>query len=243
MSLYRDHAVVLRTYRLGEADRIIVLLTRGRGKVRAVAKGVRRTKSKFGSRLEPGSYIQVQLHEGRGELQIVTQAETVDSYRNTRSDLDRLSQASSLLEAVDQVAQEGEPAPRLHDMLVGGLRTIDDMGPPMLVAAFFLKLLAAEGVAPELEVCVECGEPAGHGGSPMLMAIEAGGLRCASCGGGRRISDDALMLSRAVLGGGLRSVLDLPGGPLVNEVESFATTALEAHLERRLRSVRVLHDS
>ena len=129
MSLYRDTAVILRTYRLGEADRIIVLMTKGHGKVRAVAKGVRKTRSKFGSRLEPGSYIQVQLYEGRGELDIVTQAETVEAYRRTREDLGRLSRAASLLEAVDQVAQDREPAPRLHDMLVGGLRTVEETEP------------------------------------------------------------------------------------------------------------------
>ncbi|MCB0996392.1 MAG: DNA repair protein RecO, partial [Acidimicrobiales bacterium] len=80
MSLYRDSAVVLRTHKLGEADRIVVLMTRESGKVRAVAKGVRRTGSKFGSRLEPGSYAALQLHEGRGELDIVTQAETIESF-------------------------------------------------------------------------------------------------------------------------------------------------------------------
>ena len=125
MSLYRDVAIVMRTYKLGEADRIVVLMTRGRGKVRSVAKGVRRTTSKFGSRLEPGSYIQVQLHEGRGELDIVTQAETVEPFRRTREDLSRLSRASSLLEAVDQLAQDRGPSPKLFDMLLGGLRTTD----------------------------------------------------------------------------------------------------------------------
>lgn len=242
MSLYRDAAVVLRTYRLGEADRIVVLLTRGRGKVRAVAKGVRRTRSKFGSRLEPGSYIQVQLFEGRGELDIVTQAETIEPFRRSREDLTRMSQTSSLLEAIDQLAQDGESSPRLHDMLVGGLRTIDSDAPAMLVAAFYLKLLALEGVAPELDLCVECGDPTDDGNA-VLLSIESGGVRCGSCGGGRRLSAEALTVSRAVLGGGLRAVLDLPSGPLTNEVESMATAVLEVHLERRLRSVRVLHDA
>ena len=85
MSLYRDVAVVLRTHKLGEADRVVVLLCRSTGKVRAVAKGVRRTKSKFGSRLEPGSHVEVQLHEGRGELDLVTQAETVESRPASRA--------------------------------------------------------------------------------------------------------------------------------------------------------------
>ena len=238
MSLYRDVAIVLRTYKLGEADRIVVLMTRGRGKVRAVAKGVRRTTSKFGSRLEPGSHVQVQLHEGRGELDIVTQAETVEPYHRTREDLTRLSRTSSLLEAVDQLAQEREPDRRLFDMLAGGLRTVEQRNPPMVCAAFYLKLLAAEGVAPELDMCVGCAEE----GGPFFLALEEGGVRCRSCGGGRTITDDALSVSRAVLGGGLNAVLDLPEGAVTHEVEAIATSALESHIERRLRSLRLLHD-
>jgi len=237
VSLYRDDAVVLRTYKLGEADRIVVLLTRANGKVRAVAKGVRRTKSKFGSRLEPGSHIEVQLHEGRGDLDIVTQAETADSRPRTREDMSRLGHAAALLEAVDLVAQDRQPNAKLFDMLVGGLRTIEDRNPPLITAAFYLKLLAAEGVAPELHTCVVCGEPDGD----LVLALEAGGVRCRTCGGGRPISDEALAVSRAVLGGGLVAVLDLPDGDVAREVDTLATAALEGHLERRLRSVRVLH--
>src|SRR4029079_8534951 len=103
-SLYRDEGVVLRTWKLGEADRIIVFLTRGHGKVRAVAKGVRKTKSKSGARLEPTTNVALQLYEGR-ELDIVTQAETIDYFRSIRDDLDRFSRASAMLEAVDQLAQ------------------------------------------------------------------------------------------------------------------------------------------
>ncbi len=239
MSLYRDVAVVLRTHKLGEADRIVVLMTRSTGKVRAVAKGVRRTGSKFGSRLEPGSHVSLQLHEGRGELDIVTQAETVQSFRHTREDLSRLGRAASLLEAVEQLSQDRQPAPRLHDMLVGGLRTIDDSNPPLVVGAFFLKLLAAEGVAPELDACVGCGEEDGE----LALALEAGGVRCRSCGGGRPITDQGLAVSRAVLGGGLNVALSLPEGSVTHEVENVATTALELHIERRLRSLRVLHDA
>jgi len=238
VSLYRDVAVVLRTHKLGEADRVVVLMTRSTGKVRAVAKGVRRTGSKFGSRLEPGSYVSVQLHEGRGDLDIVTQTETVEPFRRTREDLSRLSRAASLLEAVEQLAQDREPQPRLHDMLVGGLRTIEERNPPLVAGAFFLKLLAVEGVAPELDACVGCGEEEGE----MWLAIEAGGVRCRSCGGGRPVSTEALAVSRAVLGGGLNVALSLPEGAVTHDVESIATSALEAHIERRLRSLHVAHD-
>ncbi len=236
VSLYRDTAIVVRTHKLGEADRVVVLITRAHGKVRAVAKGVRRTTSKFGSRLEPGSHIQVQLHEGRGELDIVTQAETVEPFRRTREDLSRMSRASSLLEAVEQLTQDREPAPRLFDMLAGGLRVIEERNPAMVSAAFYLKLLAVEGLAPELDACVECGEE----GGPFLWALEAGGVRCGSCGGGRVVSDPALAVSRAVLNGGLNAVLDLPEDAITHEVEELATSALEAHIERRLRSLRLL---
>lgn len=239
MSLYRDVAVVLRTHKLGEADRIVVLMARSTGKVRAVAKGVRRTGSKFGSRLEPGSHVALQLHEGRGELDIVTQAETVEAYRRTREDLTRLGRAASLLEAVEQLAQDRQSSPRLFDMLVGGLRTIDERNPPIVTGAFFLKLLAVEGVAPELDACVGCGEEDGA----LALALEAGGVRCRSCGGGRPVTDQALSVCRAVLGGGLNAVLDLPEGAVTHEVDAVATAALELHIERRLRSLKVLHDA
>lgn len=238
MALYRDSAVVLRTYKLGEADRIVVLMTRAHGKVRAVAKGVRRTGSRFGSRMEPGSVVQVQLYEGRGELDGVSQAETSEAHPRTRNDLSRLGHAAALLEAVEQVAQEREPNARLHDMLVGGLSSVEDANPPAVVAGFYLKLLAAEGVAPGLDACSVCGE------SPerLMWAPDTGALRCASCGGGRVVTDETLTLCRAVLGGGLKAVLDLPDGPVVHDLEAFASALLERHIERRLRAIRVLHD-
>ncbi|MCB1255592.1 MAG: DNA repair protein RecO [Microthrixaceae bacterium] len=239
MGHYRDAAVVLRTYKLGEADRIVVLLTRRGGKVRAVAKGVRRTRSKFGSRLEPGSYIDVQLYEGRGELDIVNQAETLEHFRRTREDLTRLSRSAALLEAVDQLALEREPSPRLFDMLVGGVRTIEQDNPPLVVGAFFLKLLAAEGVEPELGACIECNSVDG----PFVWAVDAGGLRCRACGSGRAVSDEALTVSRAVLGGGLKSALDLPDSSLVHEVEDLAARSLEAHIERKLRSLHLIAEA
>ena len=110
--LYREQGIVLRTYRLAEADRIVVFLTSGRGKVRAVAKGVRRTTSRFGARLEPTTHLSLQLYEGR-DLHTVTQAEVVDGFHAVRGDLDRLGPATTLLEIADQVAQEGEANERL----------------------------------------------------------------------------------------------------------------------------------
>src|SRR5579872_5810787 len=101
MTLYRDEAVVLRTHKLGEADRIVVLMTRGRGKVRAVAKGVRKTKSRFGGRLEPPGRVSLQLYQGRN-LDVINQADSLDLYRPVREDLDRMTDALAMVEAVDQ---------------------------------------------------------------------------------------------------------------------------------------------
>ena len=145
--LYRDVGVVLRTYKLGEADRIVVLLTAEHGKVRAVAKGVRKTTSKFGARLEPMSHVRLLLYRGR-ELDIVSQAESVEPLAPLLSSLDRASQGMAVLEAADQLSLEREPAPQLYRMLVGVLRTIAERPAPLVVPAFYWKLLAAEGLRP-----------------------------------------------------------------------------------------------
>jgi DNA repair protein RecO (recombination protein O) len=234
-ALYRDEAVVLRTYKLGEADRIVVLLTRGRGKVRAVAKGVRKTKSKFGSRLEPTSHIAVQLYEGR-ELDIVTQAETIDQFRTVRTDLDRFARASAMLETADQLAQEAEVNPRLLQMLVGALRTLDASDSPLVVPGFFWKVLALEGYRPEVEVCVQCGDD----GPLVAFDIESGGLLCRTCRRGQSVSPEAVELMQMILGGKLNEALARPPSPATFEVDHLATRTVEHHLERRLRSVTVL---
>ncbi len=235
MSLYRDEGVVLRTLRLGEADRIVTLLTRGHGKVRAVAKGVRRTRSKFGARLEPLSHVNLLCWQGR-ELDIVNQAEVVDTFRRVREDLGRVAKAYTLLESVDQIAQEGHPNPRLHDMLVGALRALADTDAALLVPAFLLKTLALEGSAPVLDRCVSCGS------TDTLVAFDLveGGVLCRRCRRGRPVSPEAIELLRRILGGGLVTVLQEPPGTLATEVGELVTEAMEVHLDRRLRSAHAV---
>jgi DNA repair protein RecO (recombination protein O) len=234
--LYRDSGIVLRTYRLGEADRIVVVLTRGHGKVRAVAKGVRKTKSKFGARLEPTSHVAMQLYEGR-ELDVVTQAETIDHFRTIRDDLDRIARASAMLEAVDQIAQEREVNPRLYQTLLGALRSLAAHDPPLVVPAFFLRLLSIEGYHPVVEACAECGDP--H--DLVAFDLEAGGVLCRPHRRGTALSGEALALLRQVLGGQLGTALNEPVSPATHELDQLATRTLEHHLERRLRSVTALH--
>jgi DNA repair protein RecO (recombination protein O) len=231
--------VVLRTYRLGEADRIVVLLTEHHGKVRAVAKGVRRTASKFGARLEPLSHVALLLWQGRGELDIVNQAEVIDHFRTVREDLDRMSWGLSLLEVADQLAQERHADPRLYEMLVRALRALADPGrdPTMVAPAFFLKALVLEGAGPVLDACASCGEPEGE---VELVAFDLaeGGALCRRCRRGRPVSAEGFDLLRRILDGSLGQVLAGPPPPCAEEVTALATEAMEVHLDRRLRSVR-----
>jgi len=233
--LYRDEGVVLRTYKLGEADRIVVLATAEHGKVRAVAKGVRKTTSKFGARLEPLSHVAIQLYEGRN-LDTITQVESIDAFRAIRDDLDRYSAAMTVLEVVDQLTMEGEADPRRFRMLVGVLRTLADNDNPLVVPAFELKALAHEGLGLEVDQCVSCGA-----GDP-LVAIDllGGGMRCPSCRHGRAVSAEALRLLRAVLGGGLATILAEEPSPAASEVAAIATEAVEQLIERRLRTPGLL---
>ncbi|MGH9103886.1 MAG: DNA repair protein RecO, partial [Acidimicrobiales bacterium] len=199
------------------------------------AKGVRRTKSRFGARLEPLSHVSLLCWEGR-ELDVVTQVEVLDHFRTVREDLDRIAAAMVMLESVDQVSQEGQSDPRLYRMLVGALRTLQEGCHTLLVPAFLWRLLAQQGAAPVLDRCVRCGSEG------PLVAFEPaeGGALCRPCRQGYPISADALALLAQILGGRLADALAVPGSPATAEVELLATRSMEAHLERRLRSVDVL---
>ncbi|MCP3939398.1 MAG: DNA repair protein RecO [Actinomycetia bacterium] len=238
MALYRDRGIVLRTYKLGEADRIVSIITEERGKVRAVAKGVRKTKSRFGGRLEPTGHLALQLYEGR-ELDIVTQVESIQAYRHIREDLDRLSKAIVLLEAVDHLAHEGSPAPHLYRMLAGALAELDRSDSAMLVPAFLLKLLAAEGFGPDLDVCVVGGK-ADADLDLVALDIDRNGAVCIEHRRGVPVSTEAFAVMRAVMGGGLKDVLDVAEGPVTHEVDALVGRMYEHHVERRLRSAHVL---
>ncbi len=234
--LYRDTGVVLRTHKLGEADRIVVIFTRNHGKVRAVAKGVRKTSSRFGARLEPTSHVALQLYAGR-ELDVVTQAETVENFREIRDHLDRIARASAMLEAVEVVSPEREHNPRLYLMLVGALGALARNDPPLVVAAFFLKLLSLEGFHPVVDRCVNCGSP----GPLVSFDVEGGGMRCAGCRYGQAVSPEGLDLLQRVLGGQLGSALNEEVSHATYEVDQLATRSLEHHVERRIRSITLLH--
>jgi DNA repair protein RecO (recombination protein O) len=234
---YRDDGVVLRTIRLGEADRIVTLATPEHGKVRAVAKGVRRTKSRIGARVEPLTHVTMLCWHGR-ELDTITQVEVIDHFRTVREDLARMSQAMIMLEVVDQVAVERQAMPELFRMLVRALTALDETGSPLVVGAFLWKLLAIEGVGADIDCCASCGSAA------ELVAFDPArdGFLCASCRSGQAVGPATLELVRRILGGDLAGAMSEPPSPAVEEVERLAIMAVEHHLDRRLRSPRSLPD-
>ena len=192
VSLYRDEGVVLRTMRLGEADRIVTMLCRTHGKVRAVAKGVRRTTSRFGGRLEPLSHVSLLCWQGR-ELDIVNQAEVLDSFRPIREDLNRVTKAFSMLEVADRVSVERHCRPPALRAAGEGARSRSRRTTlPLVVPAFFLKVLAVEGSTPLLDACATCGSTE----DLMSFDLVEGGVLCRECRRGRAISPAALEVLR-----------------------------------------------
>lgn len=237
MAVYRDDAVVLRTQRLGEADRIITLLTRRTGRVRAVAKGVRRTKSKFGARLEPGTHVDLQLYEGRS-LDVVTQAETIAPYgARVATDYTRHTTASALLEAAERLtAEEREPSLRLFLLTVGALRTLADgtHDAPLVLDAFLLRALEHAGYGMALGACARCGVQGEH----TALQINAGGVVCSAC----RTPGSVLLAPAAValleaLRDGEWTVADASDRRVRRDVSGIVAAHLQWHLERGLRSL------
>ncbi|MGB7450403.1 MAG: DNA repair protein RecO, partial [Ornithinimicrobium sp.] len=179
MPLYRDAAIVLRTHKLGEADRIVTMLTRGRGKVRAVAKGVRRTRSKFGARLEPGMVVDVQCYEGRN-LDTVTQAEGLAPYGEMIShDYDAWTAANAMLEMCDHLLGEHEEAPAHFVLLAGGLSALAarEHDSRLVLDSYLLRTMAIAGWAASFHDCAKCGAVGPHRGFNAAL----GGAVCPPC--------------------------------------------------------------
>jgi DNA repair protein RecO (recombination protein O) len=236
VSPYRDEGVVLRTQKLGEADRIITLLTRQHGRVRAVAKGVRRTRSKFGARLEPFTFVDLQLYEGRS-LDIVQQAETIASYGDPLAhDYARYTAGTAMLETAERLtAEEKEPAVQQFLLLVGGLRTLaaDDHDAGLVLDAFLLRSLAVGGYAASFDDCARCGRTGPHG----FFNVQAGGVVCPSCRPGGSVSParETLALLAALLTGDWTAA-DASLVQHRREGSGLVAAYLQWHLERGLRS-------
>ena len=241
---YKTEAVVLRSLRLGEADRVLHMYTLDRGRVGAVAKGIRKTKSRFGARLEPLSHVELVLHQGSGELQTVTGVQLIRSHHRVREDSYRLNVGLVGAEAMLRLFSEQERNPRSFNALTRFLDVLDGLAPRTtraaldpLALAFQLKLLWLSGYLPHLTSCADCG----HGGGPLVgYSPRAGGAVCRECG------DGALALSPA----GIMGIEELLARPLAEatsgelterarrEALAVITAAYEYFGNFRLRSLR-----
>lgn len=237
MPLYRDEAIVLRTQKLGEADRIVTLLSRGHGRIRCVARGVRKTTSRIGARLEPFSHVDVQLYEGRS-LDTVSQVESLAAYGAVLSaDYSRWTSGTAMLETAERLTvEEREPAVQQYALLVSGLRslTAGEHDGGLILDSYLLRSLAVAGWSPSFEVCARCSEPGPH----RAFSVQSGGMVCAECRppGSASPAPATVVLLGALLSGDW-SVADSSEQRHRREASGLIAAFLQWHLERGLRSL------
>lgn len=240
MPLYKEQGVVLRSMKLGEADKIVTVMTQSSGKVRAVAKGIRKTTSRFGARLEPFTHVSLMVYRGRGSLDTVSQAEILDPFMALRSDLGLFAAGEAMLEAVDKVAEEHERNVRLFMLLLTGLRALDarPADPTSVAESFLLKLLSLSGFHPSLTACAVCGTP-----GPERFASGQGGAVCdadADLDAGQA-SVEALQLLARLGGTGMLEAGEVSADTQVRkEARGLLFGFAEYHLERRMKSLPIL---
>ena len=242
MPLYHEQGVVLRRIKLAEADRIVTIMTQGSGKVRAVAKGARKTLSRFGARLEPFTHVQLLMYRGRGSLDTVTQAEILSPHRVLRQDYALITAGEAMLESTDKVAEEHERNVRLFLLLLQGLRALDQAPADSAAVAesFLLKLLSLSGFHPALSACAVCGGKL----APGLFSSAQGGAVCGGCADydAEMVAPESLALLARYAGAGLETVgtSDVADGPVRKQARSMLYGFAEYHLDRRIRSLPML---
>lgn len=238
MPSYRDQGVVLRTHKLGEADRIITVLTREHGKVRAVAKGVRKTGSRFGARLEPLNLVDVQFHAGRS-MDMVTQVETVAAYGASASaDYAKWTAGQAMVETADRLTpEEREPATQQFLLLVGGLKALanGEHEPGLILDSYLIRSMSIAGWAASFDACARCDEPGPH----HWFSVAGGGALCGDCRvpGSATPSLETMTLLGALLAGDWLQA-DASEQRHRREASGIVAAHLQWHLERELRSLK-----
>lgn len=228
MTLRREQGIVIRGFPFGEADRVIVLVSPNHGKLRAVAKGVRRTRSRFGGRLEPLTHVELVLYQGRN-LATITQVSVLEPFPRLRMDLDAVIVAGSMAELVAKVVVEEEPSYRQFLLLRRGLRALEQGSNGMdLMASFLLKLMDSLGQAPALRWCAACGRDGNVG----RFSLAGGGLVCSRCDtGGSFALRSGLTPYLADLAAANLSALTGPDGPLAADALGVTRRFVEYHIE------------
>jgi DNA repair protein RecO (recombination protein O) len=237
--VYKTEAIVLRQRKLGEADKIVTLYTPNYGKLEAVAKGVRRPKSRLAGHLEVLTYTSAMLAQGRN-LDVVTQAQAIESFGPLRDDLDRLSRALYAAELVDRFSPEGAESYHIFQLLLGTLRRLASGAAADIALRYFeMQLLNLAGFQPQLHRCLGCQRPLRP--LPNYFSPAAGGVLCPSCGPGtvssRPLSVSALKVMRLLQDGAFGDVSRVRIGPALAQEIEFHLRAYVIHvLERDVRS-------
>jgi len=247
--LYRDDAVVLRVQKLGESDRIITLLTRRHGRLRAVARGVRRTTSRFGARLEPFGHVDLQIAgDPKGEqgssLHTVSQVEGIRLFgKRFLNDYPRYTAASAIVETAERLTPvEREPSLRLFQLTLGALRALADgtHASTLVLDAYLLRGMALAGWAPALTACAVCGTPGPH----RAFSVPAGGSVCPDCRPpGAAHPALATIDLMSALSRGDWAVADAADPASRRECSGLVAAHLQWHLERGLRSLPLVDRS
>jgi DNA repair protein RecO (recombination protein O) len=230
----RTEGVVLRSLRFGEADRILHVYTLDRGRIGAIAKGVRRSRSRFGGRLEPFSHVALMLHEGRSDLMTVTGADSIRPHARLRVDGPAIDAAARACDAVGRLFETGEPHPAVFHLLLNELALLDGDPSRATLAnqlAFRMKLLLAAGLAPQLGACASCGEREHLSG----FSGAAGGVVCSSCEAGAfALGEEAHAFMVGAVG---RPLAEAPGASerALRQADRAIAATVEHHANIRLR--------
>ncbi|GAA3694589.1 DNA repair protein RecO [Zhihengliuella alba] len=236
---YRTAAIVLRTHKLGEADRIVILLTPSNGQVRAVAKGVRRTSSKLGATLEPFMLVEAQLSRGRN-LDIVTQAQLKSPYGHALSqDYSRFTAASAMADVAERLSADETDTAAQYRLLHGALAALarGDVDPVLLLDSYLLRSLGNAGWAPSFSACVRCGAPGPH----QAVNIPLGGVVCHDCrpAGSLSPAPESVALLEALLRGDWATAA-ASEAPARREAANIVAGYVQWHLERVVKSLKLV---
>lgn len=240
MRNYKTRGIILRSYDFGEADKIITIFGENHGKIKAVAKGVRKTKSRFGGRLEPFTYVHLMMAKGRN-LDIITGAEIICPFQGIKSNLDRMTSGFGMLDILDKVSAEKQEEVEIFHLTLKALESLEKSSNnfSLLLAAFDIKLVAYSGYLPDLSSCVICKKTPPF--SRYLFSYEQGGILCPECNLNspmtRIISDKALSVLKSILQEDLDTLENIKiSSDLEKEITSFLNDYIDYYLQTRLKS-------
>ncbi|MDP3014285.1 MAG: DNA repair protein RecO [Candidatus Subteraquimicrobiales bacterium] len=241
MAIYKTKGIVLKTHKLGEADKIITILSDSRGKIRAVAKGLRKTVSRFGGRLEPFTYVNLVLYEGRN-LDTINQVDIIESFKEIRDDLDKVTYGSAMLDLADKLVLEGERDNTLFFLLIKALKALleREKNEWLILLAFNLQSMAVSGYAPSLFSCLSC-RAAVKPSALAFFSNEWGGVLCEKCAEAdflaTQVSYSLLELMVKILNSSFANLARLDVGDKERkELNTIINSYVDYHLQAKLKS-------